>query len=120
MADKLTIEITLENNQGKIEVLHNGKAILNIDKFTAEFDRSGGTFKFPAVRLDTDKAGQYYVDDKGETAKENIDLLNFLNPDFVIREKVNSTLKELEFALKNIHDTAFYNTTKLFEQYGLA
>jgi len=117
--EKLSIEIRVEGDKGQVEVLCNGKAVPNLTKFKAEFDKNTGLFQFGGERLSLNEAGQYYVDDKGETAHEPINMLDYLNPFWRIRESVKRTLQEIEFSLMNIHDTSFHNTKLLFDEYGI-
>ena len=118
--DKITIELSVENGQGKVQILKKGKPIPHLYGFDMSFDPRKGQLSFIGKRHAVDRAGQCYVDaETNDTALESIDMLAYFDRSFCIKERVNQALQELEFAMKNIHDTSFYNTNKLFEQYGV-
>lgn len=117
--ETLAVEVKVQDSNGMVEVVCNGKAIPNLTKFHAEFDKATGQFRFAAERYVLDKAGQYVISADGQQVTEPIDLLSYLNTNWRIRERVKQTMMEIEFALKNIHDTSFYNTNKMFEMYGV-
>jgi hypothetical protein len=118
--EKITIEITAENGQGKVSIRHNDQPIPNLFGFDISFNQRLGQLSFAGHRLATDEAGQYFIDpETKETALEDVNMIAFFNKDYRIKERIKRTLQELEFAMKNIHDTSFHNTQKLFEKYGV-
>lgn len=118
--EKLTVEIITKNNKGTVILKVNGETLHNIKGFNLVFDPDKNKCTMSGMKLSTDRAGQYYVDQETKgTAIEEADLLLYLIPNYRISERVKRTQQELEFAMVNIHDTSFLNTQKLFEQYAV-
>lgn len=118
MEQQIVLSMTLKDGAGNISVKAGDLTVDRLDWFKAEFERETGQFSFQARRLATDRAGQYFVDPvTGKTATEDCNLLSFLDPGYRTHAFLIKTLQEIEWACKNLHDTSFFNTDKMFALY---
>lgn len=111
------IKLTKKENSGNVELFVNGKLLNGIKNFNMNFD--GKDVKFEGSRLLTDRSGQFYVDEKGETASENVDLLSFLNDNFFNAEIVRSYQKAIDWDLHNIYMTSMVNAYNFIKEEGI-
>ena len=115
MNRKIQITFELENNRGKISLLQDGKEVPCLYGYELNFDSRKNELTFNGKRLATDQYGHFYVDDKGETATEEIDLLNYFSDEGQINEKIKRSKKELEFALNNVRQTSLFNAKRMIK-----
>ena len=115
MKQKIEIILEIEDDKGKIKLLHNGKEIPKLFGYNFNYNSRTGEIGFLGKRLSTDEYGQYFVDEKGETATEEIDLMSYFSDKYQVREMITETKKETEWALKNVRDTTVFNARKMIE-----
>lgn len=116
---KISIEMEMDEKfeNGKVMILLNGIVLTKIESFNLEFSQKSGEMKFNGVRLKTNERGQYFVDETTkDTAKEEINLLNFFVPQFQNKEFVIDVQKGIEDDLCNVRDTSYLNAKKLIKE----
>jgi hypothetical protein len=116
MRRKLEIIFDMKDNKGNLSILLDGKVLPRVFGYDIHFNARSNEFSFKAQRLATDEYGQYFVDDKGETATEEIDMLKFLTDDSTVREYVKNAKADVEFILKNVRDTSLLNARRMIRE----
>lgn len=115
MKRRLEIVLEIDDNRSKMNITQNGNEIPCLYGFDLDIDSRANTMTFKGRRLATDQYGQFYVNEKGETATEEIDFMRYLSDEGYINEKIINTKKMTEFALKNLRDTTIYNAKKMIQ-----
>lgn len=113
MKRKIEIVFDMQDNKGNISFLMNGKVITALFGYDLKFNARTNEMKFTGLRLSTDDCGQYFVNEQGETATEEVDLLKYFSDEGTVMEYISSAKKSVEFALKNIRDTSLFNARRM-------
>lgn len=116
MKRRLEMIFDMQDNKGNLSFLLDGKVISALFGYNMKFNARLNVFEFKALRLATDEYGQYFVNEEGETATEEIDLLNFLSDEGTVHEYIVNAKKSVEFKLKNIRDTSQFNARRLVRE----
>ena len=115
MKRRIEIVLEIDDNRSKMSITQNGNEIPCLYGYNLDIDSRANTMKFLGRRLATDQYGQFFVNDKGETATEEIDFMRYLSDEGYIAEKIVNTKKMTEYALKNLRDTTLFNARKMIQ-----
>jgi len=111
---KLSINLIFDNGKHDVNITINDKIIPCIKNFHIDF--TDNNLQFKADRLKTDRMGQFFVDENGETAKEEVNMLLYLNELFQNYEIINSIKKAIDFWLENIRLTSMANAKNVINE----
>lgn len=111
---KLSVNIEFDDGKYNINLTINDKTIPAIKNFNVDF--KDNNLKFMAERLKTDRMGQFFINENGETATEEVNMLFFLNELFQNYEIMNSIKKAIDFGLENIRLTSLKNAENLIKE----
>lgn len=116
MNRKLQIVLEMKDNKGNISFFLDGQVIPRNFAYDIHFNARTQEFTFKSQRLATDEFGQYYANEQGETAIEELDMLKFLSDEGIVREYITDAKKSVEFKLKNIRDTSLFNARRMIRE----
>jgi hypothetical protein len=116
MKRRLEIIFDMKDNKGNISFLLDGQVLPRVFGYDIHFNARSNEFTFKSQRLATDEFGQYYVNEQGETATEELDMLKFLSDDGVVAEYIKCAKASTEFKLKNIRDTSLFNARRMIRE----
>jgi len=111
---KLSINLIFDNGKYDINITINNQIIPGVKNFKIDF--TNNDLKFIADKLKTDRMGQFFVDEKGETANEEVNMLLYLNELFQNYEIMNSIKKAIDFGLENIRLTSLKNAENVIKE----
>lgn len=115
--EKLEIVLESENGKGTVKLMHNGRVLNRIVDSNFHFNARTGELSFTGKRFALDRMGQFFVDpETKDTAMEDYNLLDLLNPFMNHREMVTEYQQALEFGLWNIHQTSILNAKNYIKE----
>jgi hypothetical protein len=116
MKRKIEIILDMQDNKGNLSFLFNGKVITALFGYNLKFNARTNELKFTGQRLSTDEYGQYFVNEQGETATDEVDLLKYFSDEGTVAEYISNAKKSVEFRLKNLRDTSLFNARRMIRE----
>jgi hypothetical protein len=106
----------MKDNKGNLSFLLDGQVLPRLFGYDIHYNARTKEFTFTGTKLATDEYGQYFVNEQGETATEQVDMLKYLSDEGIVHEYVTDAKKSVEWKLKNIRDTSLFNARRMIRE----